>query len=122
MYAHAYKYIGRGCDNCVLVSVLKEKNMKEREIEQKLVREVRNHGGMCFKFVSPSNSGVPDRIVLFPSGRIAFIELKAPGEEPRPLQKARIMQLRYMGFRVYVISDPVQITGMLREMGDCHAS
>ena len=59
--------------------------MREKYIEQKLVREVKKRGGLCEKWNSGS-SGWPDRIVLLPDGKIGFVEVKAPGEKPRKLQ------------------------------------
>ena len=67
--------------------------MREKEVEQKLVKAVKLAGGFCIKFTSPGFDGVPDRLVLLPKGRIAFIELKAPGKKPRALQKRRMKQL-----------------------------
>ena len=77
--------------------------MKEKDIERKLKSEVLAAGGLCFKFTSPGSSGVPDRIALFPEGKIAFIELKAPGGQVRPLQKVMVEKIRSLGFRVEVI-------------------
>ena len=51
----------------------------EKKIEQKLVREVKKKGGIAPKWVSPGFAGIPDRIVLLPKGKIAFVEVKAPG-------------------------------------------
>lgn len=90
--------------------------MREKQIEQKLVRAVRAAGGISPKFVSPGLDGVPDRIILLPGGRIAFAELKAPGQMPRPLQQRRIGQLRQLGFRVYIIDNTNQIGGVLDEI------
>ena len=87
--------------------------MLERFIEQKLVARVKREGGLCPKFVSPGSDGWPDRIVLMPGGKIAFVELKAPGQKPRPLQLQRHAQLRDLRFIVYVIDDPAQIPEML---------
>lgn len=87
--------------------------MREKQIEQTLVRAVRRRGGICPKWVSPGLDGVPDRIILLPGGRMAFAELKAPGKQPRPLQTARIGQLRRLGFPVYVIDSADQIGGAL---------
>ena len=50
--------------------------MKESAIEARLVKMVRERGGLCYKFVSPSNPGVPDRIVITPDGRSIYVELK----------------------------------------------
>lgn len=63
--------------------------MREKVIEQKLVAEVKKAGGICPKWAAPGFDGVPDRIAMFPGGKIAFVEVKAPGEKPRPLQRAR---------------------------------
>ena len=87
--------------------------MRESSIESYLVRKVKEHGGLCYKFVSPGNPGVPDRIILLPGGRIAFAELKAPGRPLRPLQRRRKAQLEALGFRVYVIDNQEQIGGVL---------
>ena len=90
--------------------------MREREIEQKLVDTVKKHGGICPKFVSPGFSGMPDRIVLLPKGKFAFVELKAPNKKPRPLQVARHKLLMGLGFRVYVIDGIEQIGGIIDEI------
>ena len=63
--------------------------MREKTVEQKLVQAVRAEGGICPKFTSPGFDGMPDRICLMKNGRMAFIEVKAPGKKPRPLQMAR---------------------------------
>ena len=91
--------------------------MREKDIEQKIVAAVKRHGGICPKWVSPGFDGVPDRIAIFPMGRIAFVEVKAPGKKPRPLQRARHKQLRHLGFKVFVIDREEQIDGMLKEIG-----
>lgn len=83
--------------------------MREKSIEVKLVAAVKTAGGVCWKFTSPGTSGVPDRIVLMPSGRIGFVEVKTPGETPRPLQCLRIRTLRRLGFKAFVLDSPEQI-------------
>ena len=57
--------------------------------------------------------GMPDRLVLLPHGRFCFVEVKAPGEKPRPLQVHKHKQLRRLGFKVYVLDGPEQIEGIL---------
>ena len=76
---------------------------REREIEQALRRHIRKAGGLCLKFVSPGNAGMPDRLCLLPNGEIFFVEVKAPGKKPSPLQLKRHEQLKALGFRVFVI-------------------
>ena len=90
--------------------------MREKLVEKKLVAAVRKRGGICPKFVSPGFAGVPDRIVLLPERHFAFIEVKAPGEVPRPLQVSRHRLLRKLGFEVYVLDDPEDIGGILDEI------
>lgn len=90
--------------------------MREKTIEQKLAAAVKKHGGICPKFTSPGFDGMPDRIVLMPNGKMAFVEVKAPGEKPRPLQRARHGMLRKLGYRVYVLDDAEQIGGMIDEI------
>lgn len=90
--------------------------MREKQIEQKPVQAVRKSGGMCLKFVSPSYDGMPDRIILLPGRHFAFVEVKAPGEKPRPLQLSRHKLLRRLGFPVYVLDGVEQIGGILDEI------
>ena len=87
--------------------------MLERAIERHLIHEVKRRNGLALKFVSPGISGVPDRIVLLPRGKMAFVELKAPGETLRPLQVKRKNQLEMLGFEVYCVDGIQQIGGVL---------
>ena len=91
--------------------------MREKEVEQRLVKAVKAMGGLAPKFVSPGLNGVPDRIVLLPSGRMAFAEIKAPGEKMRPLQVRRKSQLEKLGFSVYCVDGIEQIDRILEEIG-----
>lgn len=77
--------------------------MKEKDIEEYLRARVRTAGGKAYKFVSPGNAGVPDRLVLFPGGRTLFVEVKASGKKPTPLQTAQIRKIEKLGFYVYII-------------------
>ena len=90
--------------------------MREKTIEKKLSDEVKKRGGLAPKFTSPGFDGMPDRIVLMPGGHMAFVEVKAPGKAPRPLQKARHRILRQLGFTVYVLDDESEIGGILDEI------
>ncbi len=90
--------------------------MREKQIERKLVEAVKAAGGICPKLVSPGMDGMPDRMVLLPPGRIGFVEVKAPGEIPRPLQTHRHRQLRALGFPVFVLDDPERIPWILEEV------
>ena len=90
--------------------------MRERIVEEHLVKAVRLMGGLAPKFVSPGLDGVPDRLILLPGGRMVFAETKAPGKTLRPLQRRRKRQLEALGFRVYVIDSTEQIGGVLDEL------
>ena len=90
--------------------------MNEKTIEKKLTEAVRKMGGIAPKFVSPGLDGVPDRIVLLPMGRMAFVELKAPGKKMRPLQIRRKEQMESLGFKVYCVDSEDGIGGVLDEI------
>lgn len=90
--------------------------MREKTIEQKLVSEVKKRGGICLKWVCPSFDGMPDRIVLMPHSHVAFVEVKAPGEKPRPLQQSRHRMLRRLGFKVFVLDAIENIGGIIDEI------
>ena len=90
--------------------------MREKTVESKFTKTVKSKGGLAVKFTSPGFNGMPDRLVMFPGGRIAFVEVKAPGEKPRPLQIVRMKLLRRFGFRVYVLDSIEQIGGIIDEI------
>ena len=90
--------------------------LRESYVERELTTEVKKRGGLAVKFVSPGFDGVPDRLVLFPGGKVAFVELKAPGKKMRPLQVRRAGQLRMLGFRVYCVDRTDMIGGVLDEI------
>jgi len=90
--------------------------MREKTVEAKLVRAVKAAGGICPKLVCPGMAGMPDRLVLLPDGKLGFVEVKAPGEKPRPLQTARHRILEWLGYRVYVLDNPEEIRGIIDEI------
>lgn len=87
--------------------------VRERDVERKLVREVKAIGGLCLKLTSPSVDGLPDRLVLLNSGKIGFVEIKAPGKKPRVLQVKRMKDLQALGFKVFVVDETSQIGGVI---------
>lgn len=90
--------------------------MREKLTEQKLVRAVKSAGGIAVKFVSPGFDGMPDRLLLLPGAKIAFVEVKAMGCKPRPLQRKRHELLRGLGFLVFVLDDKQLIPQILSEI------
>ena len=90
--------------------------MLEREIEKALVRQIRNHGGIAPKLTSPNNAGMPDRLIILPPGKVCFVELKAPGKKPRPLQVRQMERLTQLGCMVRIIDHPNQIQELIHEI------
>lgn len=88
----------------------------EKTIEKYLRSRVDELGGVCLKFSSMTETGYPDRIVLFPGGLMAFVELKSTGKKPTKLQEIRHGQLREMGFPVYVVDDKEGVDTTLEEL------
>jgi hypothetical protein len=94
--------------------------MQEKEVEKYLRREVESMGGMCLKFISPGNAGVPDRIVLLPGGRVWFIEIKTDKGRVRPLQRWWQRRLRDVGIPSLIIKGRTEaevFITLLREGG-----
>ncbi|MFB0830927.1 VRR-NUC domain-containing protein [Brevibacillus laterosporus] len=89
--------------------------MREKDIEAYLRKQVKAIGGRAYKFESPGNAGVPDRLVLFPGGRAAFVELKAPGKKPTALQLAQGKKISGLGFTVLVIDSKEGVDEFIRE-------
>ena len=77
--------------------------MLEKTIERKFAAALRARGAMAWKFTSPGRQGVPDRIVLMPGGKVAFVELKTDTGKLSPMQKVVQEQLRGLGFDVYTV-------------------
>ena len=89
----------------------------EREDHRaKLINAIKEAGDFASKFISPGFDGMPDRIVLLPGGRMGFVEVKAPGKVPRPLQEARHRMLRLLGFKVYVLDRAERINQILEDI------
>jgi len=82
-----------------------EKQTTEKNIESYLRDEVKKIGGKAFKFVSPGNDGVPDRLIGLPGGRAIFVETKAPGKKSTPLQRKKQQELADLGFIVFADID-----------------
>lgn len=75
----------------------------ERDAEKLLVSKIKKMGGRAYKFTSPGNAGVPDRIIILPGGRVEFVEMKSESGMLSVLQKICISHLRSLGCRVEVL-------------------
>lgn len=96
--------------------------MREKTVESKFTSAVKAKGGLAVKFTSPGFNGMPDRLVMFPGGRIAFVEVKAPGETPRPLQRSRLKLLRRLGFKAFILDNTSDIPKIIEEVMQNEAS
>ncbi len=90
--------------------------MKESQIERYMVRKVKEHGGLCFKFVSPGNPGVPDRIVITPAGKTVYVELKTDAGRLAKIQKWQQEEMAKRGADVRVLFGMEAVKGFLREV------
>ena len=90
--------------------------MREKTIEQRLVKAVKASGGICPSWVAPGFDGVPDRLVFLPGRHLGLVEVKAPGEKPRALQVSRHRLLEKLGFPTYILDGVEQIGGILDEI------
>lgn len=90
--------------------------MRESTIEAYLRDRVKALGGKAYKFVSPGNDGVPDRLVCLPTGKGVFVELKAPGKKPTKLQELQQNRLKQMGFDVWVIDNKEMVDRFIDEV------
>ena len=91
--------------------------MKEKDIERILVTEVKKLGGRAYKWTSPGNDGVPDRIVILPGRPPIFAELKTELGRLTTLQKVQISRLRDLGQDVRVLYGMDDVDRFLKEIG-----
>lgn len=90
--------------------------MREKQIEEYLRKCVKAIGGKAYKFISPGNDGVPDRLVCLPGGRVIFVELKAPGEKLRPLQSKRMTELTGLQQTVVVLDSKEEVDKFIKHI------
>lgn len=90
--------------------------MTEKQIEKKLRIEVGKLNGVAVKLQSQYYTGLPDRMILMPGGRIRFAEIKTTGKNPTPRQKIVHQELRGLGFQVDVIDDETGLMKFLEEL------
>ena len=91
--------------------------MLEKQIERHLIEGVKKLGGICYKFVSPGHSGVPDRMIITSSGRVIFVELKTSTGRLSKLQKYTVEEMQKRGADVRVLSGLDAVKNFLTEIG-----
>ena len=89
--------------------------MIENQVERYLHSKIGLIGGLCLKFTATGTSGVPDRLLLY-NGRVVFVEVKRPGEKPRPLQVEVARRLREAGAHVYCLSTKEQVNEFVKDL------
>jgi len=87
---------------------------REREVEGYLKRELWKIGLECVKFVPDQLPGMPDRMVLFPDGRVMWVELKTDGGTVSPLQMYRHRWLRALGHDVRVVWSKEDVDNLVK--------
>lgn len=90
--------------------------MLEKNIEEFLGDGIKKFGGRFYKFVSPGNSGVPDRIIFLPEGKIYFVELKTKKGTPSKLQRLQIRRLKKLGQDVRILYGMEEVKDFLDEI------
>lgn len=94
----------------------------EKSIETYLVRKVKSAGGLCLKFTSHVETGYPDRLLLMPGGRLAWVEVKSKGRKPRALQSLRMGELSRLGFSVRVADSKAKVDAILEGLATAEPS
>lgn len=90
--------------------------LTEKQVEKKLRERISGIGGMALKFISPGCSGVPDRLVFLPGGRIVLVELKKPGGKLSLLQKKMRKKFNKLGFKYYIVDSYEKVEDMINEI------
>lgn len=98
-------------------NLIRQAKPRENKVEEYLRDKVKAQGGKAYKFVSPGNDGVPDRLTVFPGNVIVFIETKQKGKKSNPAQKNRQAELRALGCRVYAeVDSKERVDSIIQEL------
>jgi hypothetical protein len=93
--------------------------MREAALERYVCDKIRQLGGIAFKWNCPGVTGVPDRIAIFPGGRVVFLELKRPGlkDGMSERQKKMFRVLEGLGCTVRRISEKSEFWNLMEDLG-----
>ena len=91
----------------------------EKSVEKYLLKKTNEYGYLCYKFQSPANAGVCDRILISNTGIVFFIELKRPGGKLAKLQEKFIKDLKARGQTVHILYDKLEINKFLAYVKGC---
>ena len=90
--------------------------MLEKDIEKRMVLEIKKRGGLCYKFTSPSNPGVPDRIVITPEGKVIFVELKTEIGRLAKIQRWQVSEMQKRGADVRIVKGWDAVKAFIEEV------
>ena len=88
----------------------------EKYLEKRLREEIRKAGGLAIKFTSPYFTGMPDRLVLMPKGRIWFVEVKSTGKKLKDIQDAQAKKLQELGFNARLVDSKATLDSLIEEV------
>lgn len=88
----------------------------EKYLERELIKAVQARAGKALKYNNPLAIGYPDRLVVLPGAKVAWVEMKSTGKKPDKIQLIRHQELRALGFKVYVIDSMQGIQDFLNEI------
>jgi len=91
--------------------------MLEKDIEKYFNQQIKQAGGLSRKYTSPGRRGVPDRIAIM-NGHVYFVELKRPGEKPRPDQMAEHREMEKHGIKVYILDSKQAVDEWIGRISD----
>lgn len=97
-------------------TVKQETPKTESAIEKILVDGVKALGGRAYKWVSPGNDGVPDRIVIIPNRAPFFVELKSESGKLTPLQEVQLQRLKDLGQQVRILKGEQEVRLFLGDL------
>lgn len=90
--------------------------MTEKEVEKYLVKRIKELDGIAYKFVSPGNDGVPDRLCVLPYGIIQFVEVKRPGGKTSDIQDMQIRRLKKLWHDTEIVSCFEDVDNLIHEL------
>lgn len=100
--------------------IYRNSETSEKAMEKRLVAQAKLGGCIPVKMTDPMQSGLPDRLIVLPDGKVMWVELKSEGKKPTALQEARIKELKELGHEVYVVSSKPElemVVSMVRYLG-----
>ena len=89
--------------------------MREKIIEQYLVKQCKAQRWECWKLTSPARRGVPDRLIILP-GMVAFVEVKSPKGRLTLLQEKVLRRLKDKGQTTAVVYNKDQVDELIETL------